>query len=669
MKYNPRINEDACRLPGFARSAPVPARRDRAGRARADGRACRRARRGLRASRRDAAARGGRARRAHGALMCIRAAHTAAGDPRKKVIIPDTAHGTNPATVTMCGYETVTIPSDERGLVDLDALEGGARHGRRRVHAHEPQHARAVRRADPRDHRGGARGRRVRLLRRREPQRDPRQGAPRRHGLRRAAHQPAQDVLHAPRRGRPGRRARVRCASRSRRSCPDRCPCVLDDGGFELAWPEQSIGRVRCFYGNFGVLVRAYTYIRALGGEGLREVAEQAVLSANYLKERLEAAFDLPYDRTCMHEFVLSGARQKREHGVRTLDIAKRLLDYGFHPPTVYFPLLVEEALMIEPTETEPLSSLDAFADAMLAIAEEAAATPTSSPARRTRRRCGASTRRARRATRPALAPDRGVSADAAVWRLIVDGPVRRRVEHGARPGDPARARRGRRAAHAAALRLGAPHGHARAVPGRRRRSTSPRARRPGVDVVRRFTGGRGVLHDDEVTYSVVAARRRRRAARDRRVLPLPQRALVEAYRRSASMRELVPRDAGVKGVGRVLPAQHARRPLAARAGSSRAARRSGSRTPCCSTDRSCSTRDVEREAARLRLDEAIRGRLAETTATLADELGDRRRRPSEVTAAAIAAFEDALGVALEPVGSRRTNSASPSDSCGRRSR
>ncbi len=124
------------------------------------------------------------------------------------------------------------------------------------------------------------------------------------------------------------------------------------------------------------MLVRAYAYVRALGGDGLTEVAEQAVLSANYLKERLKGAFDLPYDRICMHEFVLSGASQKREHGVRTLDMAKRLLDYGFHPPTIYFPLLVDEALMIEPTETEPLAALDAFAEAMLAIAEEVAADP-----------------------------------------------------------------------------------------------------------------------------------------------------------------------------------------------------------------------------------------------------------------------------------------------------
>ncbi|MHB9002691.1 MAG: PLP-dependent aminotransferase family protein, partial [Coriobacteriia bacterium] len=149
-------------------------------------------------------------------------------------------------------------------------------------------------------------------------------------------------------------------------------PVISRDGDrFFAEAPVSSIGRVRSFHGNFGVLVRAYAYIRALGGQGLRAASEQAVLSANYLKERLKGAFDLPYDRTCMHEFVLSGSRQKRDTGVRTLDIAKRLLDHGYHPPTVYFPLLVDEAIMIEPTETESLSDLDSFADAMLAIARE----------------------------------------------------------------------------------------------------------------------------------------------------------------------------------------------------------------------------------------------------------------------------------------------------------
>jgi glycine dehydrogenase subunit 2 len=136
--------------------------------------------------------------------------------------------------------------------------------------------------------------------------------------------------------------------------------------------PARSIGRVRGFAGNVGVLVKAYAYALALGAEGLTQVAEQAVVSANYLKERLKKAYDLPYDRECMHEFVLSGRRQKKASGVRTLDIAKRLLDFGVHPPTIYFPLIVEEAMMIEPTETESLATLDSFADAMLTIAAEA---------------------------------------------------------------------------------------------------------------------------------------------------------------------------------------------------------------------------------------------------------------------------------------------------------
>lgn len=124
------------------------------------------------------------------------------------------------------------------------------------------------------------------------------------------------------------------------------------------------------------MMVRAYTYIRSLGAEGLTEVGAHAVLHANYLMHRLKDAYDLPYDRTCRHEFVLSARRQRRGSGVRALDIAKRLIDYGYHPPTIYFPLIVEEALMIEPTETESLETLDAFAEAMLKIAAEAETDP-----------------------------------------------------------------------------------------------------------------------------------------------------------------------------------------------------------------------------------------------------------------------------------------------------
>ena len=150
----------------------------------------------------------------------------------------------------------------------------------------------------------------------------------------------------------------------------------LDDGTFGLDEDRpKTIGRVRGFTGPFGVFVRSYAYIRAYGPE-LKDMSEAAVLNANYLLALLKDDFDLPFDRPCMHEFVLSARRQKKDHGVTALDVAKRLMDYGFHPPTIYFPLVVPEALMIEPTETEAKETLDAFADAMHAIAREAADDP-----------------------------------------------------------------------------------------------------------------------------------------------------------------------------------------------------------------------------------------------------------------------------------------------------
>jgi len=147
------------------------------------------------------------------------------------------------------------------------------------------------------------------------------------------------------------------------------------DGAYRLASPERSIGKLGAFHGNFGVMLRAYCYLRSLGEAGLRQVSQDAVINANYLLSRLRGAYHLPYDRRCLHEVVLSASRQ-RSQGVRAWDIAKRLIDYGFHPPTMYFPLVVEEALMIEPTETESQETLDAFISAMLAIAAEVEANP-----------------------------------------------------------------------------------------------------------------------------------------------------------------------------------------------------------------------------------------------------------------------------------------------------
>ena len=158
-------------------------------------------------------------------------------------------------------------------------------------------------------------------------------------------------------------------------------PRVLraDDGSFRLERPDErpsSIGRLRSFVGNTGVLVRAYTYLRAHGGTGLSQVSDDAVLAANYLRMRVGEAYDIPFDRACKHEFVASAAGIKKRTGVRTLDIAKRLIDYGYHPPTIYFPLTVDEGMLIEPTETESVETMDAFADALIAIARECETDP-----------------------------------------------------------------------------------------------------------------------------------------------------------------------------------------------------------------------------------------------------------------------------------------------------
>jgi glycine dehydrogenase subunit 2 len=154
-----------------------------------------------------------------------------------------------------------------------------------------------------------------------------------------------------------------------------RTPEAGGEAAYALVDPPETIGRLGAFHGNFGVLVRAYAYIRALGADGLRAISEAAVLNANYVQARLRGAYDLAHDRTCMHETLLSAKRQK-VNGVKALDIAKRLIDYGYHPPTMYFPLVVDEALMIEPTEAESKETIDAFCDAMLAIAAEADASP-----------------------------------------------------------------------------------------------------------------------------------------------------------------------------------------------------------------------------------------------------------------------------------------------------
>ncbi|MGE7119774.1 aminomethyl-transferring glycine dehydrogenase subunit GcvPB [Peribacillus sp. NPDC046944] len=315
---------------------------------------------------------------AHGewtGLMMIRAFHEANGDVnRTKVIVPDSAHGTNPASATVAGLETITVKSNEFGLVDLEDLKRVVGPDTAALMLTNPntlglfeenilEMAQLVHDAGGKLYYDGANLNAVLSKVR-----------PGDMGF---------DVVHlnlhktftGPHGGGGPGSGPVGVKSDLIPYLPK--PIVTKEGDqFVLDYDRpQSIGRVKPYYGNFGINVRAYTYIRSMGPDGLKAVTENAVINANYMMRRLEPFFDLPYNRHCKHEFVLSGRRQK-QLGVRTLDIAKRLLDFGYHPPTIYFPLNVEEGMMIEPTETESKETLDAFIDAMIQIAKEAEETP-----------------------------------------------------------------------------------------------------------------------------------------------------------------------------------------------------------------------------------------------------------------------------------------------------
>jgi len=289
-------------------------------------------------------------------------------------VIPDTAHGTNPASVTMAGYEVVGVRTDPRGNVDLEELRGKVGPQTAGLMLTNPstlglfdegieEITRIFHEAGALMYYDGANLNAICGISR-----------PGDFGF---------DIVHfnlhktfsQPHGGGGPGGGPIAVRERLEPFLP--VPAVVRDGDvFRLDYERpRSIGKVRGFCGPFGVFVRSYAYIRSFG-PALKEMSEVAVLNANYLLARLKDAYELPFDRFCMHEFVLSGRRLKREHGVTTLDVAKRLMDYGFHPPTIYFPLIVPEALMVEPTETEAKETLDAFADAMLAIAREAAEQP-----------------------------------------------------------------------------------------------------------------------------------------------------------------------------------------------------------------------------------------------------------------------------------------------------
>jgi glycine dehydrogenase subunit 2 len=393
MKYNPKVNEAAARLPGFAQTHPYQEPHTVQGNLWLMYE--------LQEMLKEIGGFAGvtlqPAAGAHGELtgvLIMRAYHVDRGDEQRNVIIvPDSAHGTNPATTGMAGMEVIEVPSDERGNVDLEALRtvcgetvcglmltnpntlglfeeqledvinlihdcGGLVYGdganfnallgiaKPGEMGFDVMHYN-LHKTFSTPHGGGGPGSgAVGVV----------------EGLVPFLPGPIVELCHC---------ATADCG----------CGCDQDEEVdeeavcFHLFMPEKSIGRVKAFYGNFGVLVRAYTYIRMLGAAGLREVSEMAVLNANYLKSRVQDVFPISHERSHMHEFVAQGIVPEAPD-VHALDIAKRLIDYGFHPPTNYFPLIVPEALMIEPTETESKETLDAFADALRRIRDEALTDP-----------------------------------------------------------------------------------------------------------------------------------------------------------------------------------------------------------------------------------------------------------------------------------------------------
>ena len=310
---------------------------------------------------------------AHGeltALMMIKAYHESRGNPRKYVLMPDSAHGTNPASVAISGYSSITIKSNENGLVDLEALRNNLNEETAALMLTNPNtlgifESQATEIAKM-IHDAGA------LLYMDGANMNALLGQVRPGDL-------GFDVMHfnlhktfsTPHGGGGPGSGPVAVNEKLAPFLPSPTVIKTKDGWSLKKDNPHSIGQVCTFYGNFGVMVKAFTYISMLGAKGLENVSRNAIINANYLLSLMKDDFDVPYNSRPMHEFVISGSRQK-QFGAKTLDIAKRLLDFGFHAPTVYFPLIVNEALMIEPTETESKESLEEFAETMKTIAKEA---------------------------------------------------------------------------------------------------------------------------------------------------------------------------------------------------------------------------------------------------------------------------------------------------------
>jgi glycine dehydrogenase subunit 2 len=371
MKYNPKINEYAANLPGFNRIHPYVPEELAQGALQLmyelQGYLAEIA--GMdHVSLQPAAG-------AHGELagiLIIRAYHRARNDmKRTKILIPDSAHGTNPASAALGGFTVVEVPSDERGGIDVEALEAAMDDTVAGLMLTNPNTLglfdENIERIEKIVHGKGG------LLYYDGANANAILGISRPGDM-------GFDVLHfnlhktfgTPHGGGGPGSGPVAVKDFLEPFLP--VPTVvLEDGKYRLNYDRpQTIGQMKSFYGNFLVMVKAYAYIRSLGPDGLREASRDAVLNANYLLSRVREYYDVPYDRYCKHEFVISPSKIKKQTGVRTLDISKRLLDYGVHPPTNYFPLIVDEALMIEPTETESKETLGYFADALITIAKEA---------------------------------------------------------------------------------------------------------------------------------------------------------------------------------------------------------------------------------------------------------------------------------------------------------
>lgn len=373
MKYNPKINEDVARLPGFVYVHPYQSERISQG--------CLELMFKLerylseitgmdKFTLQPAAG-------AHGeltGLMLMKAYFKHKKEKRTKIILPDSSHGTNPASSTMCAFESIPIKSNDEGRVDLGVLREVMSKDVAGIMLTNPntlgifekdilEITKIVHDKGGLVYCDGANMNAILGIAR-----------PGDMGF---------DIVHlnlhksfgTPHGGGGPGSGPVGVKKLLEPFLP--VPRVEKIGEkYRLNYDYSlTIGQVKAFYGNFGVMIKAYAYIRALGAKGLRQVGEDSALNANYIKEKLKPYYDLPYDQVCKHEVVFSGSKQA-EKGVHTMDIAKRLLDYGFHAPTVYFPLIVKEAIMIEPTETESKETLDAFVDAMIKIAEEAEKNP-----------------------------------------------------------------------------------------------------------------------------------------------------------------------------------------------------------------------------------------------------------------------------------------------------